>query len=81
MIPNPKPSSKTQEMSCVIMKLYLLAEMEDKERLTYKHKAGLEIPVSPRPQGIYVSSRTLIFLEVGEQWRMEHRKPHFLLSA
>lgn len=67
------------------MELYLLAEMENKERLTYKHQAGLEIPVSPRPQNIHFSSRTLIiylfFLEVGEQWRMELRKPNFLLSA
>lgn len=46
-------------MSCVIMKLYLLAEMEDKERLTCKHKAGLEIPISLGPQGTYFYSRTL----------------------
>lgn len=32
------------------MKLYLPAEMGDKERLSCKHKAGLEIPVSLRPQ-------------------------------
>lgn len=61
MIPPSKAKFKNSEMSCVIMKLYLLAEMEDKERLTCKHKTGLEIPISLRPQGTYFSSRTLIF--------------------
>lgn len=64
-------------MSCVIMKLYLLAEMEDKERLTCKHKTGLEIPISLRPQGTYFFSRTLIFLEVEEQWHMYTRGSPF----
>lgn len=63
MIPQSKAKFKNTEMTCVIMKLYLLAEMGDKERLSCKHKAGLEIPISLGPQGTCFFSRTH-FLEV-----------------
>lgn len=37
----------------------MLAHIEDKERLTCKHKTGLEIPISLGPQGTKLFSVTL----------------------
>lgn len=61
MIPQSKAKFKNTEMTCVIMKLYLLADMGDKERLSCKHKAGLEIPISLGPQGTCFFSRIHFF--------------------
>lgn len=60
-------------MSCVIMKLYLLAEMGDKDRLSCKHKTSLEIPISLRPQGTYFFSRIHFFRSMGAIAYVTHK--------